>query len=92
VPIFPPRAETKRNETKPTEQPHLTKIRPALAPRREPLQFWILAKRLEAGAFSWPKTADPSKCKLKLAPEALALLMNGIDMKDGCMRPWYERA
>ena len=53
--------------------------------------FWVMAKRLETGAFSWPKTADPSKRKLKLAPEALALLMNGVDMKDGCMRPWYER-
>ena len=41
--------------------------------------------------FSWPKTTDPSKTKLKLAPEALALLMDGIDMKDGCRRPRYER-
>jgi len=49
-----------------------------------------MAKRLEKGAFSWPRTSDPSKPKLKLAPEALSLLMDGIDMRDGCKRPWYE--
>ena len=53
--------------------------------------LWVLAKRLERGSFSWPKVSDPTKTKLKLAPEALALLMDGIDMKDGCRRPWYER-
>lgn len=53
--------------------------------------LWVMAKRLERGSFSWPKVTDPAKRKLKLAPEALALLMDGIDMRDGCMRPWYER-
>ena len=52
--------------------------------------LWVMAKRLEKGAFSWPKASDPSKPKLKLAPEALSLLMDGIDMRDGCKRPWYE--
>ena len=53
--------------------------------------LWVMAKRLEKGSFSWPKVTDPTKAKLKLAPEALSLLMDGIDMKDGCLRPWYER-
>ncbi|MBK1884266.1 IS66 family insertion sequence element accessory protein TnpB [Luteolibacter pohnpeiensis] len=53
--------------------------------------LWVLAKRLEKGSFSWPKVTDPNKAKLKLAPEALSLLMDGIDMKNGCLRPWYER-
>jgi transposase len=30
--------------------------------------------------------------KLQLAPEALALLTDGIDLHGAKMRPWYERA
>ncbi len=53
--------------------------------------LWVMAKRLEKGTFSWPKPSGPSAVKLRLAPEALSLLMDGIDMKEGCRRPWYER-
>jgi transposase len=28
---------------------------------------------------------------LKLTPEALVLLTDGIDLRAGRMRPWYER-
>lgn len=52
--------------------------------------IWILAKRLERGTFSWPKTADVKNGKLRLSSTALALLLDGIDMRDGCQRPWYE--
>ena len=54
--------------------------------------LWILAKRLERGTFSWPKPIDSSSLKLKLAPEALAMLTDGIDLRDGVQRPWYERS
>ena len=47
-------------------------------------------KRLERGAFSWPKPSDVSHGKLRLSSTALALLLDGIDMRDGCRRPWYE--
>ena len=47
-------------------------------------RFW----QSEAGAFSWLRTADSSKRKLKLAPEVLPLLMRGLAMKDGRMHPW----
>jgi transposase len=50
-----------------------------------------LIKRLEKGTFSWPKVVDPQSVKLKLAPEALAMLTDGIDLRGAGMRPWYER-
>lgn len=53
--------------------------------------MWIYAKRLEKGTYHWPKPADGKGGKLKLAPEALAMLTDGIDLKGARMRPWYER-
>jgi transposase len=50
-----------------------------------------LIKRLEQGTFSWPKVTDPQAVKLKLAPEALAMLTDGIDLRGARLRPWYER-
>lgn len=53
--------------------------------------LWLLIKRLEKGTFAWPKVVDPQKVKLKLAPEALAMLTDGIDLRGGRLRPWYDR-
>lgn len=53
--------------------------------------LWVLAKRLEAGTFSWPKRIEPGQTKLRLRAEALAMLTDGIDLKGAKMRPWYER-
>lgn len=53
--------------------------------------LWLLIKRLEKGTFSWPRTIEAGAVKLKLAPEALAMLTDGIDLRGAQMRPWYER-
>lgn len=53
--------------------------------------LWLLAKRLEQGTFAWPKQLDPQRTKLKLTPQALALLTDGVDLRGAKLRPWYER-
>ncbi|HVZ64622.1 MAG TPA: IS66 family insertion sequence element accessory protein TnpB [Lacunisphaera sp.] len=51
---------------------------------------WVLAKRLEQGRFSWPAPSE-KKRKLALAPEALALIIGGVELKGAALKPWYER-
>ncbi len=51
----------------------------------------ILAKRLEIGTFSWPKSITPGSSSMSLTPEALQLLFDGIDLRSATMRPWYQR-
>ena len=53
--------------------------------------LWLLMKRLEQGTFSWPKNIEAGRVKLKLTPEALAMLTDGIDLRGAKLRPWYER-
>ena len=50
---------------------------------------WVSVKRLEQGTFSWPKGLGEAKMALK--PEALALLIDGVDLRGAQMRPWYQR-
>ena len=52
--------------------------------------LWVSTKRLEKGRFSWPK-ASQAGGKLTLTPEALGLLLDGIDLKSGSLKAWYER-
>jgi transposase len=53
--------------------------------------LWVMTKRLEQGTFSWPQSAQPQATKLKLTPEALVLLTDGVDLRGAKMRTWYER-
>ena len=53
--------------------------------------LWVMIKRLEQGTFSWPKGVEAGSAKLKLTPEAFAMLADGIDLRGAKMRPWYER-
>lgn len=50
----------------------------------------VLAKRLEAGTFRWPQSAGDPGTKIRLAPQALQLLLDGVDLKAGARRAWYE--
>ena len=52
--------------------------------------LWILAKRLERGRFNWPRGVENSTSKLTIRPEALEMLLCGIDLKVGSRRNWFE--
>jgi len=50
-----------------------------------------MTKRLEKGTFCWPRSVEAGATRLQLAPEAFAMLTDGIDMHEATMRPWYQR-
>lgn len=50
---------------------------------------WVLAKRLEKGRYSWPVGSDPKK--LCITPQALGMILAGIDLKHGAKKVWFER-
>ena len=50
----------------------------------------VLAKRLEEGCFNFPHSAGEPSGKLRLAPQALQLLLDGVDLKQSARRAWYE--
>lgn len=51
--------------------------------------LWLMTKRLEQGTFAWPQV-PPGAAKISLRPEALEMLLSGIDLKGAQMRRWYE--
>ena len=53
--------------------------------------LWVMTKRLEQGTFNWPRGIDVQNGKLQLSPEALGLLLDGVDLRRGSLRPWYQR-
>lgn len=52
--------------------------------------LWLMTKRLEEGCFSWPKVPEEDATKFQMRPEALEMLLSGIDLKGARLRPWYE--
>jgi transposase len=49
---------------------------------------WVAAKRLEKGTFSWPQS---DVALMLLRPTALAMLLDGVDLRGAKLRPWYAR-
>jgi transposase len=58
--------------------------------------LWVCAKRLERGRFHWPATheADATHgASVTMRPEELAMLLNGLDLKDAqARRNWLRRS
>ena len=51
----------------------------------------VLAKRLELGTFSWPSPSEHGGgSTMKLTPEALGPLFDGVQLRGASMRPWYD--
>lgn len=56
--------------------------------------LWVCAKRLEQGRFHWPAAADTDtkENSVSMRPEELAMLLNGLDLKQAePRRNWYRR-
>ena len=53
--------------------------------------LWICAKRLERGRFHWPAATTQDR-SVVMRPEELAMLLNGLDLKQAQERKnWYRR-
>lgn len=51
--------------------------------------FWVLAKRLARGTFSWPTPAD-DRPSLELRADELGALLGGIDLDRTTWRSWWR--
>ena len=50
--------------------------------------FWVCAKRLEKGRFSWP-AEDAGE--VKWDREMLTMVLGGMEMEEIKRKPWYRR-
>ena len=50
--------------------------------------LWVCAKRLEKGRFRWPQ-AEARRATMR--GEELAMLVNGLDLKQAQPRRWYRK-
>ena len=51
---------------------------------------YVVAKKLEQGTFSWPPAGKKDEQVFPLAPEALQLLLDGVDLRGAELREWYR--
>src|SRR5881628_2347061 len=52
--------------------------------------LWVCAKRLEKGCFRWPDTENAHSVTMRA--EELAMLVNGLDLKQTRQRNWYRKS
>jgi transposase len=52
--------------------------------------LWVCAKRLEKGRFGWPKAEG--RHSVTMRAEELAMLVNGLDVKQTRQRNWYRKS
>jgi transposase len=52
--------------------------------------LWVCAKRLEKGRFRWPEAEG--RHSVTMRSEELAMLVNGLDVKQTRQRNWYRRS
>ena len=53
--------------------------------------LWVCAKRLEKGRFHWPAASEQQR-SVTMRSEELAMLVNGLDLKQARPRRWYRRS
>jgi len=53
--------------------------------------LWVCAKRLEKGRFRWPASGEKQR-SVTMRAEELAMLVNGLDLKQTQPRKWYRRS
>lgn len=56
--------------------------------------LWVCAKRLEKGRFHWPETGPAAQAggSVTMRSEELAMLVNGLDLKQARQRHWYRKS
>jgi len=54
--------------------------------------LWCAVKRLEQGNFSWPTASAPDQTVINLTHQALQLILDGVQLRDGSLRPWYQKS
>jgi transposase len=56
--------------------------------------LWVCAKRLEKGRFHWPRVGTESDGvrSVTMRAEELAMLVNGLDVKQTKLRGWYRKS
>jgi transposase len=52
--------------------------------------LWVCAKRLEKGRYRWPAASEKQR-SVTMRAEELAMLVNGLDLKQTRPRNWYRR-